>query len=120
MIKFHKAHAWAKLDGDVAAIGISDYAQKKLTNIVFIELPRVGETAKQGEQIATVESVKSVSAVISPLSGDVTEINNELMDSPEILNKDPYAKGWMIKIKVKDKKEFDRLLSEEDYKKMFK
>ena len=116
MIKFHKEHAWAKVTDDTAVIGISDYAQSKLTNIVFIELPNIGTSAKQGEKIASVESVKSVSNVISPLSGEVIEVNKELEDSPEIINSDPYVKGWMFKIKIKDKAELDNLMSEEEYK----
>lgn len=120
MMKFHKEHAWVKVDGDNATIGISEYAQSKLTNIVFIELPHIGTTAEQGKQIATVESVKSVSAVIAPISGEVIEINKELQDSPEIINSDPYVKGWMIKLKIKDKSELDSLMSEEEYKKQTK
>ena len=116
-MKFHKEHIWAKVDGDTVLIGLSDYAQSKLTNIVFIELPNVGEEAKQGEKIATIESVKSVSDIISPLSGEVIEVNKELIDSPEIINSDPYVKGWMIKIKIKDKSELDNLMTEEEYKK---
>ena len=116
-MKFHKEHAWAKVDGDTALIGISDFAQQKLTNIVFIELPDFGTEAKQGEKIATIESVKSVSEVISPLSGEVLEVNKELEDSPELINSDPYVKGWMIKIKILDVGELDNLMTEEDYKK---
>jgi len=115
-MKFHKEHTWAKVTGDTAIIGISDFAQSKLTNIVFIELPNFGSSARQGEKIATVESVKSVSDVISPLSGEVIEVNKELQDSPEIINSDPYVKGWMIKIRIKDKTELDNLMSEEEYK----
>jgi len=115
-MKFHKEHTWIKVTDDTALIGISDFAQSKLTNIVFIELPSVGTEAKQGEKIATVESVKSVSDVISPLSGEVIEVNKELEDSPELINSDPYVKGWMIKIKVKDAGELDNLMTEEEYK----
>ena len=119
-MKFHKEHTWAKVTDDTAVIGISDYAQSKLTNIVFIELPNIGEEAKQGEKIATVESVKSVSEVISPLSGEVIEVNKELEDSPEIINTDPYVKGWMIKIKIKDKSELDNLMTKGEYEKQNK
>jgi len=115
MMKFHKEHTWAKIEEDTATIGISDYAQSKLTNIVFIELPHIGTEAKQGEKIATIESVKSVSDVISPLSGEVIEVNKELEDSPELINSDPYVKGWMIKIKLKDKSEIDSLMTKEEY-----
>lgn len=115
MMKFHKEHAWAKVDDDTALIGITAYAQGKLTNVVFIELPSVGTMAEQGKKIATIESVKSVSEVISPLSGEVIEVNKELEDSPEIINSDPYVKGWMVKIKIKDKSELDSLMTKEEY-----
>jgi len=114
-MKFHKSHSWAKVDGDTALIGISDYAQAKLTNVVFIELPNIGTEAIKGKKIATIESVKSVSEFVSPLSGEVIEVNKELEDSPELINQDPYSKGWIIKIKIKDKSELDDLMSKEEY-----
>ena len=115
-MRFHKEHTWIKVTDDTAIVGISDFAQSKLTNIVFIELPSIGTQVEKGKQIATVESVKSVSSVIAPISGDVIEVNKELEDSPELINSDPYVKGWMIKIKIKDKSELDDLMSEEEYK----
>lgn len=114
-MKFHKQHSWARVEDGTAVIGLTDYAQEKLTNIVFIELPSVGTEAKKGEKIATIESVKSVSELVSPLSGEVIEVNKELEDNPELINEDAYGKGWMIKLKIKDKSELDDLMSKEEY-----
>lgn len=115
--RYHKGHAWAKLEGDTATIGISDYAQSKLKNIVFIELPHENDAAVQGKKIGAIESIKSVSEVISPVSGTVIAVNEELLNTPEIINRDPYNKGWIAKIKIKDKQEYNTLLSAADYEK---
>ena len=119
-LKYHPRHMWAKIDGDVATIGITDHAQKKLKNIVFIELPKAGQKAEQGRKIGTIESVKSVSELISPVSGEVIEINEELLNTPEIVNSHPYDKGWIAKIKLNTRearKEAEKLLSASEYEK---
>jgi len=119
-LKYHPKHMWAKIDGDVATIGITDFAQKKLKNIVFIELPKAGQKAEQGRKIGTIESVKSVSELISPVSGEVIEINEELLNTPEIVNSHPYDKGWIAKIKLNTRearKEAEKLLSASEYEK---
>jgi len=106
---------WVKIDGDVAVVGITDYAQKKLRDIIGIELPKVNQEVKAGDPVGTIESVKAASDLYSPLSGVVVEVNEELETSPEIINKDPYGEGWMFKIKIKDKSEAQRLLTPEKY-----
>jgi len=112
---------WAKIEDNIATIGITDYAQKKLRSIVFIELPKLGEKISQGKKIGTVESIKSVSELISPVSGEVVEVNEELLNTPEIINSNPYDKGWIAKIKLESwearKKEIEKLLSAEEYEK---
>lgn len=120
--KYHPKHMWAKVDGDIATIGITDFAQKKLKNIVFIELPKKGGRAEQSKKIGTIESVKSVSELISPVSGEIIKINEELLNTPEIVNSHPYDKGWIAKIKLDSwesrKREVDKLLSAADYEKL--
>ena len=91
--------AWVKIEGDKARMGITDYAQKQLKEVVFVELPSAGDSTQQGEPYGTVESVKAVSDLIAPLSGTIEEVNDELQNSPEIINEDPYDKGWMLVIK---------------------
>lgn len=117
-MNFSKQHTWAKIEGGIAIIGITDYAQKQLTNIVFIELPQIKAQAKQNQAIAKIESVKSVSDIISPLSGEVLEVNKTLNDEPELINKDPYGKGWILKLKIKNKEEIKNLITKEEYEKL--
>jgi glycine cleavage system H protein len=109
-------HEWVAIDGDTATVGITDYAQGELGDIVFVELPKVGESAKQMEPFGTIEAVKAVSDLYAPLSGEVVEINNLLQDQPDLINTDPYGEGWMIKIKITDQSEVPGLLSAEDYR----
>ncbi|GAB4272508.1 MAG: glycine cleavage system protein GcvH [Candidatus Rifleibacteriota bacterium] len=116
-MKFTKDHEWAKLEGDTAIIGITDHAATQLGDIVFVEMPQVGDEIKQGATIGTIESVKTVSDLYSPLSGEVISINEEIESNPGLVNEDPMGKGWILKIKVADPKEMDALLTEEDYKK---
>ncbi len=119
-LKYHPKHMWAKIDGDVATVGITEHAQKKLKNIVFIELPKAGQKAVQGQKIGTIESVKSVSELISPVSGEIIETNDDLLNSPEIINSHPYDKGWIAKIKLdtrEARKEAENLLPAEQYEK---
>lgn len=114
-VKYTDDHEWAKLDGDVATIGISDYAQDQLGDIVFVELPETGSSFDKGEEFGSVESVKAVSELYMPLGGEVIEINPELEDAPEQVNSDPYGGGWMLKVKVADPAEFDALMDKAAY-----
>lgn len=116
-LKYTKEHEWIKIDGDIATCGITDFAQKLLTDIVFVELPEIGKKAEKSKPIAVVESVKSVSDVFAPLSGEVVEINSELENSPETINKDAFGKGWLFKIKISKKDEINDLMSAEEYDK---
>jgi glycine cleavage system H protein len=112
---YTESHEWAKVDGNKATVGITDYAQHELGDIVYIELPEVGREVKKGEVFGSVESVKAVSDLYSPLSGKVIEVNDELSSHPEFINQDPYGKGWIIKIEIKDEKEKNKLMNAESY-----
>jgi glycine cleavage system H protein len=114
-VRYTDDHEWAKLDGDVATIGVSDYAQDQLGDIVFVELPETGSSFDKGEEFGTVESVKAVSELYMPLGGEIVEINPELEDAPELVNSDPYSGGWMLKIKVADPAEFNALMDKDAY-----
>ena len=117
-LKYAKTDEWVKLEGNMATIGISDYAQDQLSDIVFIEFNKdKGESVKKNDILATIESVKAAGDVNSPISGKVLEINENLVDHPEFLNEDPYEKAWMIKIEINDTTEIDQLLSAADYEK---
>ena len=115
-LKYTKDHEWVSLDGDVATVGITDFAQSELGDIVFVDIPTVGETLAQGEKFGDIEAVKTVAEAYMPMSGEVLEQNEELEAAPELVNSDPYGQGWMIKIKCSDLSEFDKLLSSEQYK----
>lgn len=106
---------WVKIEGDIALIGITDYAQKKLKNIIGIELPSRGTRVRKGESIGIIESIKAVSDLYAPVSGEVVEVNERLSNEPELINHDPYEGGWMIKIKISSKEELKDLLSPEKY-----
>lgn len=114
-LKYSKEHEWIKLEGDTAVIGITDYAQNELGDIVFVELPEVGQEAKKMEPFGTIEAVKAVSDLFSPVSGRVVEVNKALEDDPMAINRDAYGEGWMIKVEVSDPSEADELLSADDY-----
>ncbi|MBU0762670.1 MAG: glycine cleavage system protein GcvH [Candidatus Altiarchaeota archaeon] len=116
-LKYTKDHEWVKVVGEVAVVGITDYAQDALGDIVFVEMPKAGVQAQKGKGIAVVESVKSVSDVFAPVSGEVVEVNSELEAAPEKVNKDPYG-SWMFKIKMKDQTELSAMMSADDYKKL--
>lgn len=116
-LKYTKEHEWVKVDGDIVTMGISDFAQHQLTDVVFVELPEVGKKIEHMKNMCTVESVKSVSDIFSPVTGEVTEVNKELENKPELINNDPYGGGWIAKIKVSDKAGIDTLMSAEEYKK---
>lgn len=113
--RFHKEHTWVKLSKKKALIGITDYAQEALGDIVYIDLPEVDDFVEANTEIAEIESTKATSAVISPVSGTVLEINEKLIDNPEIINEDPYGKGWIAIIKIKDASELDDLMDFDDY-----
>jgi glycine cleavage system H protein len=119
-LKYSKEHEWVKVKGDVVTIGITDFAQEQLTDVVFVELPDVGKSVTKEKQCAIVESVKSVSDVFAPINGEVIEINSVLKDKPEVINDDPYGRGWMVKIKMSDIKDLDDLMSASDYDKFLK
>jgi len=114
-LKYTEDHEWIKIDGDIATVGITDFAQGELGDIVYVEIETEGEDIDKGEVFGTVEAVKTVSDLFMPVSGEVTEINEDLEDSPETVNDDPYEKGWMIKIKMSNTDEADDLLSAEQY-----
>ncbi len=111
-------HEWVAVDGKIATIGITDYAQGELGDIVFVELPGVGDETKQMESFGTIEAVKAVSELYAPVSGKVVAVNEKLQDSPELINQDPYGEGWMIKIEMSDESELNSLLSPKDYEKL--
>ncbi len=117
-LKYTKDHEWIKIDGDIATIGITAFAQGELGDIVYVDIDTVGETLDAEETFGSVEAVKTVSDLFMPLSGEVLEFNEELEGKPEAVNEDPYGEGWMVKIKISDTKELDELLSAEDYGKI--
>ncbi|SHG66154.1 glycine cleavage system protein GcvH [Flagellimonas flava] len=115
-LKYTKDHEWIKIDGDIATVGITDFAQGELGDIVYVEVETVDETLEKEEVFGTVEAVKTVSDLFLPLSGEIVEFNEALEDEPEKVNTDPYGDGWMIKIKISDASEVDGLMSDADYK----
>jgi glycine cleavage system H protein len=117
-LKYHQEHDWAKIDGDTATFGITWFAQDQLGEVVFVELPEVGSSVSANGTYAEVESVKAVSDVFAPLSGEVTEVNEGLNDTPEAINDDPYGGGWIAKIRLSDPSEVDSLLEVDAYKKL--
>ena len=117
-LKYTQDHEWVRVEGDVAVVGVTDFAQGELGDVVFVEIETEGEELDKGETFGTVEAVKTVSDLFMPVGGEVEEFNEALADEPELVNKDPYGKGWMIKIKIADTAELDDLLSAEDYQKM--
>jgi len=115
-VRYTKDHEYVRLDGDIAVIGISDYAQRQLGDIVFVELPEIGKAVAQGAEAAVVESVKAASEVYAPLSGEVVEVNSELESAPALVNEDPEGKGWFVKLKIADAAELDALMDADAYK----
>lgn len=116
-LRYADSHEWVKLDGDTATVGITDYAQHALGNIVYVDMPEVGDEVNAGEEFGAVESVKAASDLISPVSGEVIEINEALEEEPELVNQDPYA-NWIMKVKVSDPSEIDNLLDAAAYAKV--
>ncbi len=117
-LKFTQEHEWIKIEGNRGIIGITDYAQGELGDIVFIEIETIDETIAQDEVFGTIEAVKTVSDLFMPVSGKVLEVNGLLQDTPELVNKDPYGEGWLIKISIDDPSELEKLLSASQYKEM--
>lgn len=115
-LKYTKDHEWVKIEGDIATIGITDFAQKELGDIVYVDVDTLDETIDKDEVFGSVEAVKTVSDLFMPLTGEVIEFNEDLEDNPENVNTDPYDKGWMIKIKISDATEIENLLSADAYK----
>ncbi|CQR53707.1 MULTISPECIES: glycine cleavage system protein GcvH [Haloferax] len=114
--KYLESHEWTTTEGDAVKIGISDFAQDELGDVVFVELPAEGDVLVAGEEFGVVESIKAVSDLYAPVSGTVTAVNEELFDAPELLNDDPYGDGWMLEVEPADESEFDDLLSPEEYR----
>jgi glycine cleavage system H protein len=115
-LRYAKSHEWVRVSGDTATVGITDHAQHELTDIVFVELPAVGRKVKAGEACAVVESVKTASDIYSPVSGEILEVNQAVVDKPELVNTDPHGTGWFYKIKLSDAAEVNALLTPENYK----
>ncbi len=116
-VRYTVKHEWAKAEGDSAVVGLSDYAQDKLGEIVFVELPDVGAEVEAGKGSAVIESVKAVADLYAPVDGTVVEVNEELLDQPELINSDPYGDGWVYKVEIKDTAQFDQLMDKEAYEK---
>ena len=114
--KFAKSHEWVHLDGDVATVGISDYAQKEISDIVFVELPKPGDAVTQGKTCSVIESVKAAADFMAPVSGEVTEINEAVVDDPSLVNQSPHGDGWFFKIKVSNPAELDVLMDFDAYR----
>jgi glycine cleavage system H protein len=114
-LKYAKSHEWVRVEGDVAIVGITDHAQHELTDIVYVEVPETGARIEAGKECAVVESVKAASDIYAPVTGDIVAVNEELSGAPELVNQDPYGKGWMFKVKLSDPGELDDLLNPGDY-----
>ena len=117
-LKYSEQHEWLSLDGDVGTIGVTDYAQSQLGDIVFVELPQVGDVLEKGQSFGTIEAVKTVEELYTPIAGEILEINDTLEDDAEQVNSDPYSDGWMIKVRLSDTADLDTMLSAEDYEEL--
>ena len=117
-LKYHPEHDWARVEGDTATFGITWYAQDQLGEVVFVDPPEIGRTVSKDDPYAEVESVKAVSDVISPMSGEVIEVNEALSDAPETINQDPYGEGWLVKVRLSDPSELDSLLDSSAYQEL--
>ncbi len=114
-VRYSETHEWARLEGDTLRVGISDYAQDQIGDVVFVELPEAGDLFGKGEEFGSVESVKAVSELFMPVGGEILSVNADLEESPEKVNKSPYDEGWMIEVKIDDPTELDRLMTKEAY-----
>jgi glycine cleavage system H protein len=117
-LRYTKEHEWIKLEGEIATVGITDYAQKQLGDVVFVELPEAGIKVEQMKPFGVIEAVKAVSDLFSPVTGEITEVNSKLQSQSNLINSDPYGEGWIIKVKIEDPKQLDVLLSPADYRKL--
>jgi glycine cleavage system H protein len=115
-LKYTKEHEWVRIDGSFGFVGITDFAQSELGDIVFVDLPQVGASMTKGSTFGTIEAVKAVSDLYAPVSGEVVEVNTTVADTPEVVNKDPYGEGWMLKVKIKDAADVSQLLDAAAYK----
>ena len=113
--KYAKSHEWIHVEGDIGTIGITEYAQKEMGDVVFVELPSVGTELEMGDELGSIESVKAVSELFVPVSGEIVEVNDKLSEKPELVNSDPYGDGWMVRIKLSRPDEADGLMSAEEY-----
>jgi len=118
MLRFTKDHEWLRIDGETVTVGITDYAQSQLGDLVFIELPATGRAFEKGAAAAVVESVKAASEVYSPLTGEVTDVNETIVQEPQLVNSDPMGKGWLFKMRMADQSELDALMDEAAYRKL--
>lgn len=114
-LRYTRTHEWVRLEGDTATVGITDHAQSELGDVVYVELPSVGAKVTKGSPFGTVESVKTVSELVSPVSGEVTKVNQDLPDAPERINDNPYGNGWMLEVRLSDPTEVDALMSADEY-----
>lgn len=114
-LKYTKDHEWVLVEGDTLTVGVTDFAQGELGDVVFVEIETQGETLAQGETFGTIEAVKTVSDLFMPVGGEITEVNSKLEDTPDVVNSDPYGDGWMVKVNVEDASELDSLLSAAEY-----
>lgn len=117
-LKYTKDHEWIRVENNIGTVGITDHAQSELGDVVFVDIPSDLQEVKKGEAFGTIEAVKTVADIYAPVSGKVVEINSSINDHPEVVNKDPYGEGWLIKIEIADPNELNDLLSVEDYKKL--
>ena len=115
-LKYMESHEWARSEGDVITVGVSDYAQQEIQDVVYVELPEIGQKLEQKKEFAVIESVKAAFDIYAPASGEVVEINEELEDTPECINEDPYGAGWIIKIHLSNPSELDNLMSVDEYR----
>jgi glycine cleavage system H protein len=117
-LRYTKEHEWVRVEGDLAVVGITDYAAHQLGDVVFVELPEIGRSLTQFGAVGVIESVKAVSDLFAPISGEVVEANSELAASPELVNGDPFGKGWMLRIKIQDRTQLDALLDQKAYEEL--
>jgi glycine cleavage system H protein len=119
-VKYTKEHEWLSIDGDIATVGITDYAQKELGDVVYVELPPIGDTFAKGEACSNIESVKAVSDIYTPVSGEIVDVNSDLEEKPELVNQSPLEEGWVFKIKFEDENELDDAMDSDLYEEYLK